>query len=42
MDEFVAVCRDCDWEQPMPKRDLAEHAKRVHENEFRHSVVIEE
>ena len=41
MEEFVAVCRNCEWEQPMPNRDTAEHAKHVHENGTGHTVVLE-
>ena len=42
MEEYVAVCQDCDWEQPMPEKEMAEHAKRVHENEYDHTVVLEQ
>jgi hypothetical protein len=42
MEEYVAVCQDCDWEQPMPEKEMAEHAKQVHENEFGHSVMLEQ
>ena len=38
----MAVCEDCDWEQPMPQKDMAEHAKRVHEDQFGHSVTLEQ
>ncbi len=41
MEALVAVCQDCEWEQPMPSRDTAEHAKRVHENEYHHTVILE-
>lgn len=41
MEEFVAVCQDCDWEQPVPKREMAEHAKSVHEDWFGHSVTLD-
>ncbi|CCQ33393.1 hypothetical protein HLRTI_000187 [Halorhabdus tiamatea SARL4B] len=41
MAEYVAVCQDCEWERPMPKRDMAEHAKRVHEDEHDHLVFLE-
>lgn len=42
MDEYVAICQDCDWEQPMPEREMAEHAKSVHETEYGHQVTLEE
>ena len=41
MEGYVADCQDCDWESVMPNRDTAEHAKRVHEGETGHSVVLE-
>lgn len=41
MAEYVAVCHDCGWEQPMPKREMAEHAKSVHENRYGHSVTLD-
>lgn len=41
MDEYVAICQDCDWEQSMPGRDMAEHAKRVHESEYDHNVILD-
>ena len=41
MEEWTAVCRDCDWVQPMPRREQAEHAKRVHETQHDHSVALE-
>lgn len=42
MIDCVAVCQDCEWEKPLPERDMAEHAKRTHENEFGHTVMLEE
>ena len=41
MDEYVAICQDCDWERSMPERDMAEHAKRVHEDEYDHTVFLD-
>ncbi|WP_255565228.1 hypothetical protein [Saliphagus sp. LR7] len=41
MAEYVAVCHDCDWEQPMPDREKAEHAKRVHEDRHGHDVTLD-
>lgn len=41
MEEHTAVCQDCDWEQPMPERAMAEHAKRVHEDEYGHTVLLD-
>jgi hypothetical protein len=41
MSEYVAVCQDCGWEQSMPNRQMAEHAKRVHEDEHGHRVTLE-
>jgi len=42
MEEFAAVCTSCDWQQSYPRREMAEHAKRVHENEYDHTVVLEQ
>jgi hypothetical protein len=41
VNEHVAVCRECEWEQVFPKREMAEHGKRVHEDETGHAVVME-
>lgn len=41
MDLTVAVCQDCEWVKPMPNREMAEHAKRVHEKEEDHLVMLE-
>lgn len=41
MEEYVAVCHDCEWKQPMPQRDMAAHAKRVHEDQYGHRVTID-
>lgn len=41
MAEYVAICQDCDWEQPMPKREMAEHAKKVHEDRYGHNVTLD-
>lgn len=41
MDQHVAVCQVCEWEQAMPNRDTAEHVKRVHEDETGHAVVLD-
>ncbi len=41
MAEYVAICQDCDWEQPMPKREMAEHAKKVHEDRYDHNVTLD-
>lgn len=41
MEEYVAVCQECDWESVMPNQDTAEHAKRVHEDETGHAVMLE-
>jgi hypothetical protein len=42
MAEYVADCLDCEWEQAMPTRETAEHAKRVHEDQYGHNVSIEQ
>ena len=42
MAEYVAVCQECAFEQPMPRREMAEHAKRVHEDETGHYVALEQ
>lgn len=41
MDGYAAICQECDWDKVMPTRETAEHAKRVHEDEFGHSVALE-
>lgn len=41
MTEYEAVCRTCEWSMPMPKREMAEHIKRVHEFQYDHRVVLE-
>lgn len=41
MTEHVAVCQDCEWEQPMPNREMAEHSKRVHEDRYGHHVTLD-
>lgn len=41
MEGWTAVCRECDWIQPMPRQSMAEHAKRVHEDRYAHRVVLE-
>ena len=41
MDGWLALCQDCEWEQPMPTRETVEHAKRVHEDRYGHQVFIE-
>lgn len=40
MTEYIAICRDCEWDQSMPKREMAEHAKRIHEDQYDHTVIV--
>jgi len=40
-DPWVARCEDCDYEEEMPSRDHAEHAKRVHEDQTGHTAVLD-
>jgi hypothetical protein len=40
-DPHLVECRDCEWSQPMPNRETADHAKRVHEDSNPdHTVVV--
>lgn len=41
VDPRRVTCRDCEYSEDYPTRDHAEHAKRVHETETGHAVVIE-
>jgi len=41
MQEYEADCTVCDWRERYPRRGMAEHAKRVHENRSGHSVVLD-
>ena len=38
---YEAICRNCDWAQSLPRREMAEHAKRVHEEWYDHDVVLD-
>ena len=38
---YEAICRNCDWKQSLPERDMAEHAKRVHEEWYDHNVILD-
>jgi len=38
---YTAVCLDCDWEKTLPEREMAEHAKRSHEDWADHTVLLE-
>lgn len=41
-DPHLVSCRECEWSQPMPNRETAEHSSRVHENEHPdHTVIVE-
>jgi hypothetical protein len=41
MSPYIAVCEECDWENPTLTRDQAEHIGGVHERRMGHVTFIE-